>query len=458
VKRIRVSPWTASLFGLLLVSACWIRSAAAEVLLVERNGWEIFTDGRVGAFASVAVGKDIPVIPAPPAPNPAPPSVQVGIFASDAEQDDASQNILASRLRSGLMPNIFAIGLRRQLSETTRLRGYVALWASADTNRVKYTKSAFDVRQGYMQIEGRWGSFLAGRAMALFSRGNFEIDYLYQHGYGLGHPCKIDSSGEESGFTGGGTCGHMGFGVLHPGYDSGLAYATPSLGGLQLTVGIYDPVGSGNLLPRTPYPRPEGELAFVRKLGALGMIKLFASGMWQRSQTVIPDPANPMANTLVSKDAYGLAGGGRLEVGALRLGIGVFTGKGLGTHIALNATNDLTTLNRTTFNYRQSRGIYGAIAGVFGRYMVNAGFGTVRVYQLTEDVAPAGQTPLAPLPKQQYGISVGFNVRLSEVLVFDIDYFRAHSQWYDFTDPATNAVNTPTQVMNFVSSGLTVLW
>lgn len=474
VKRIRVSHWAASLACLGLASFSWIKTASAEITLLEKDGWQIFTEGRVGAFGSVAFGQDVP---SPVSPDPAFPArpLLVGTFGSDNEQTDLSGNTLAFRLRSGMMPNILAFGFRKELSETTTVRGYISLWASADTNRVKYTKSAFDVRQGFLELEGNWGSLLAGRALALFARGNWEIDYLYQHGYGFGHPCKIDSSGEEAGFTGGGTCGQIGFGVLHPGYDAGIAYATPSLGGLKVTLGVYDPVGSQQVLPRTPYPRPEGEVAFQKKLGDLGLIRVFASGMWQRSQMVVvsTDPTTMMmSDVLIDRDAYGFAGGARLELGPLRIGGSGFRGKGLGTHFALNLRNDPTTLHRSQqggscngpndCRYRTTDGFHGAIAGVFGRLMINAGFGMTRIYRLAEDsvhVDPNDMSDPSPwvVPRYQYGVSAGINVRLSESLVFDIDYFRAHSAWYDDAD-MNRVIPGQTQDMNVLSSGLVLVW
>jgi hypothetical protein len=431
---------TASLAGLLLASLPAARHAAAEVVLLDKGGWQVFTEGRVGAFASEAFGQGIPAPADPGRP------LVVGIFGSPNAQEDTANDVLAFRLRSGMMPNILAFGFRKRINEDTTLNGYISLWASADTNRVKYTKSAFDVRQGFLTVDGRWGTLLAGRALSLFARGNYEIDYLYQHGYGFGHPCRLDSTGEEAGFNGGGTCGQIGFGVLHPGYDAGVSYATPSLGGLRLTVGFYDPIGNQQTLPRTPYPRPEAELSFERKFG-IGMIKLFASGFWQRSQKLIaPDPTNPMVEALINRDAYGFAGGGRLEIGPLRVGASGFRGKGIGTHFALNGTNDLTTFNSTTFNYRTTEGFYGAIAGVFGRFMVNAGFGMTRVHLLSPDDDPSISTQT--LPRQQYGISAGINVRISEQLIYDLDFFRAHSEWYD----------NGSQDINFISSGLVLIW
>ena len=42
----------------LLACLSFAEGAAAEVTLVEKDGWTFFADGRVGAFLSVATGAD----------------------------------------------------------------------------------------------------------------------------------------------------------------------------------------------------------------------------------------------------------------------------------------------------------------------------------------------------------------------------------------------------------------
>jgi hypothetical protein len=121
--------------------------------------------------------------------------------------------------------------------------------------RRKYREVFPDVREGYLRLEGPWGALVVGRALTLFSRGATEIDFLYGHGYGVGNPAGFDNHGPAG--------GHVGFGVLASGFGAGVAYATPSLGGLQLTVGYYDPnTLAGLSWERTKWGRPEAELTY----------------------------------------------------------------------------------------------------------------------------------------------------------------------------------------------------
>jgi hypothetical protein len=197
--------------------------------------------------------------------------------------------------------------------------------------------------------------------------------------------------------------------------------------------------------------------------------------MWQRSQMVVvaTDPTTmTMSNVLIDRDAYGFAGGARLELGPLRIGGSAFRGKGLGTHFALNSRYDPTTLHLTQqgatcsgpndCRYRTTDGFHGAIAGVFGRFMVNAGFGMTRIFLLPEDSVhtdPVTMSDPSPwvVPRYQYGISAGINVRISEQLIWDLDYFRAHSVWNSDAD-MTRTIPGVKQDMNIVSSGLVLVW
>src|SRR5262249_33639961 len=157
----------------------------------------------------------------------------------------------ASRVRSGFLPNILGIGLRKQLTDRTKLDVFISTWAAAETiNRRTFHPNNPDVREAYARFEGPFGSVLVGRALSLFSRGEVEIDFLYGHGYGVGNPAGFDEQGPSA--------GHIGYGVIAPVFVSGVVYATPKIHGLQLTAGYYDPATTlGLYLGRTKYGRPE---------------------------------------------------------------------------------------------------------------------------------------------------------------------------------------------------------
>ena len=79
-----------------------------------------------------------------------------------------------------------------------------------------------------MRVTSFWGSLTAGRTLTLFSRGATEITYLYGYRYGLGFPGTVSDFSQS-------TAGSVGFGVLGNGFGAGLVYATPVMGGLQIS-------------------------------------------------------------------------------------------------------------------------------------------------------------------------------------------------------------------------------
>src|SRR5207253_3099948 len=142
--------------------------------------------------------------------------------------------IEGSRVRSGFVGNVLAFGVRHDVTAYTKATAYIATWHEIETEaRRKYREDFPDVREGYLRLDGPWGSLLVGRALTLFSRGATEIDFLYGHRYGVGNPAGFDANGPSG--------GHVGYGVIANGFGAGIMYATPSFHGLMLTAGFYDP-------------------------------------------------------------------------------------------------------------------------------------------------------------------------------------------------------------------------
>jgi hypothetical protein len=414
----------------------WPRVAQAEIEIAEQKGWTLSMDGRFNAFLSYGFGDGYPS-PADPAGSIA----QGSGLRGEPGLEDGSNKIQSFRVRSGFLGNILGFGIKKHLNDDTTLRGYMAIWSTIETNHTRYVPISADVREGYMKIEGPWGSVLAGRALGLFSRGSVEIDFSYAHGYGLGYPCNVDKWGP--------TCGHIGFGVLFPFFASGVVYATPSLAGLTLTTGVYDPVVMAGKWDRTGLPRVEGELAFDTALGTMGKAHVFATGVWQKLGRLNSDQ---------STEATGGAGGARFELGPVRIGGAAHYGKGLGFFYALenSPASFYTALGseppEVDGTLRTFDGFYAQGAVVLGRVDLAVGYGLARVRMLDldrnrQDCSDPNRSCYS-LPKQQAGISAGAFYHIDENLVFGLDFFRADFAWYQGEK----------QGVNFVNAGLTMPW
>jgi hypothetical protein len=462
----------------LSIAACLLRArtASAEITLIDADGWTVTTDGRINAFVSQGIGDDFPA----PNPNPFTVTDAMGMtkpgpthevnsangFASLFYQNGRVDSYNATRFRNGFVGGILAFGVKRKVSESTSAKGYIALWGMTQTvsrDRTNdFASSAdfapakgFDVREGWVALDGPWGTFTAGRMLALFGRISTEIDFNYGHNYGLGFPCgdKGDSP----------ACGHIGTGVMFPGFGAGFLYSTPSFGGLQFHAALFDPVRILGGWNRASIARPEGAISFQKQLSPTVMLKLQGEALYQVLAFEGQDTTDGV---------WGVSAGGRLEVGPLRLGASVFRGKGLGQYYAVQ--NSAVSFSQFSSNHdiRYFTGLYGQTALVLGPMQVSAGVGRVSIDQLYVDQFDYGLSNA----KDQWGVSAAFYYNVTDNFVLGLDYFRFQADWYGApyytaelanTDPNTGQPQKgPTvgylpaekQVINFINAGATFHW
>ncbi|MES1206356.1 MAG: porin [Pseudomonadota bacterium] len=389
--------------------------------------WEFFTTGRVNAFLSYGFGDANPLPLTPGVTIPPGGGLSVGNDSMPRFGPDGMQvqgTFTSMRLRSGFVPNVFGLGLRRQLSERTQLKVFVAFWATIESEGQRKTQQIYtDAREGYVKVEGPWGSLLAGRALDLFSRGATENDFLYGHGFSLGFPGNIDSNGP--------TAGLISFGVMAAFFAPGLVYATPSLGGLQLTAGVYDATPLPGGYEATRYARPEGELTYDWK-GKSAKLHLFFNAMYQ---DVYRSGSNNKAT------AHGLGYGGRVEVGPVHLGVAGHRGPGLGLAYALQPGAVSVS---ETFELRTFDGYSGLLQFVTSRFDFNVGAGMSRCFLLETD----RMNPITSILDRQIGYSAAIVFHQSENLHFSIDFLRGDARWS----------LGEKQVFNFVNTGVVATW
>lgn len=427
----------------------------AEVTIAEAKGFTFFTDGRINTFASLGFGDEFPT--ATPNTDGGPPHSPVGETAlyaqgQNSDQDDSKGKYFAVRGRNGFMGTVLALGMKKDVTPTTKIKGYIALWGHAESfNRDRSNFSDFDVRQGYMELNGPWGDLVAGRSLGLFGRMSTDIDFNYGHNFGLGYPCG-DAQGP--------TCGHIGTGVMFPGFAAGFQYSTPSLGGLKLHAGVYDPVRLLGAWNRAAIARPEGAVSFETKFGKTGMFKLQAEGMVQPLSRLEVDMAGN--KSLRSENVWGAAGGARLEYSVLRFGAAAFRGKGLGQYYALQ--NSPVVFSPATYDIRSFTGLYAQAAVVLEKVQFSAGAGRVSVDLLPADKVDATLSNA----KSQTGISAAVYYHLTEALVLGLDYFRFQADWYGAPRSTVDAagatqilpgfLKAEKQVVTYINAGATFHW
>jgi hypothetical protein len=437
--RARPRPWLVVLIA--AVSAgVWPAAARAEVKVVHNSDWSVTLDGRVNSFLSLARGSAIP-------------KNEQNYTGLDDEATPDGQ-IASARVRTGFIESLFGVELTRQLSEDTSVRVRVGMWILAASQRSWGDEPAMDARDVFFKLDGPWGSLLGGRAMSLYSRGNILLDYEIEHNYGLGHPCAVK-------VVSGGACGHSGFGILFPGFHSGLVYSTPTVGGFQLSAGLFDPAQlAEGAYRRTPLPRVEAEAT----LAPSKHFRVFASGLWQAlsRNNMETDAMGNTTNTTQDVNAAGVAYGVFMSGGPLAVGASGYYGQGLGLYTPLE---DNPINIAASGALRKQDGYYGAASLTFNDTRVAGGVGISRLH-----ADPSDPNPTLPgmgnviTPKQQVGFSAGlYQGAFNKTVFFAVEYFRSITTWFDRGDPdpvdptATDIIR-PRQAVNFFNAGATVVW
>jgi hypothetical protein len=423
---------------LFLAALTYPRPAAAETLLLHDETWQIFTDGRVGAFASWALGDGLPQPTYMLGPNNATVVQQVtgGGWSWPSEKQQHSdpafpQQIIFSqgkvnqlRIRSGYAGLVLGFGVRNDLSPTTRVVGYFQLWAYTETvDQVGDRINSPDVRQGFAEIQGPWGSLRAGRTRPLFSRAAAEIllDYGYRWSVGYTPPGTSFPTPAEW-------------------FAAGLVYSTPPtpLRGLTLSIGAFDPIVPGIIgITRSKYASLEGELVFEHRFGSRSRVLLFANALVQK---VYKDgycpPESPASPSPCDGTLAGVGYGGRLEIGRVHLAFAGHRSVGIEPDYlpeVVDAEVDQLGNLRTLDGYS----VRGEV--LLGRFDVFGGANIARVFptasdnqrmQQPTDTTGQNEIDLYSLIKNQTGIDVGVVYGLTGGLYFDLDYSRIQADWY----------------------------
>jgi len=420
------------------------REAAAEIPVVKANGWDLSIDGRLNTFISFSQGD------AQPTP--------IATWTGVEDRNAGGDSIMMTRVRSGFITNVLGFNLVKQLSPDLKVTGRFATWVVAAQSRNKTDNPSLDAREVYIKIEGPWGGLLAGRNLSLFERGAIMLDYDIEHAYGLGHPCAVRSSG-------GGACGHAGHGLLFPSFNAGIVYNTPDLAGFQVSVGAYDPAAiSERNYERTPLPRIEAELTY--KLP--NVFHVFADALWQRignNDPITDAMGNPVLDgggkpVQQNVDAMGVAAGLGLTLGPFQAGGAFYSGKGLGLYVPMENSPLFSDEKKVL---RPSQGFVGMASLTFGDTKIAGGAGVSQLKMtktLNPDGTPLESEPFAKLtfPKQQLGVSAGLYQSFSKTIIVALEYFRGQYDWYDTVDATSMATVHNKQGVNFINTGVTLVW
>jgi len=410
-----------SALAALAVGLVATRQASAEVTLVKSDPWEVYTSGRVNVFFGLAVGQGMPKGQLRGG------GVESAIDEEPSTDPNGQGKLLKMRVHSGFVPNVLSVGVRRKMGEST-LRAQLSIWGTLETlSQRKFEAVAADFREGFLEADGAWGTFTAGRFGSLFSRGITETDFMYGHGYGVGFwGGTVGQPGPAAGL--------IGFGVLANSFSPGMMYTTPKLGGVRLALGIFDPVSMAGSWDGSRTARPEAELTYdLGSPDSFFKLHLYANGAYQK-----------VYQGALDSTVRGVGGGFRTEVGHFHLGAGGHTGKGLGLYYALEGSPADTLGQGLPFRTADGYSIFAQY--VLGALDLNASFGQSRIHLVDLDLQP-DRADLHPI-KTQTGIAAGVVYHLNESFHLDLDYLRAQFRWYGGSK----------QDLNYINTGATLTW
>jgi predicted porin len=393
--------------------------ARAAITLYDKEAWTVSIGGRAQGFYSFASGDAQPV---------GEPAFLIG-EQGFAATPDGEGKFVTSRLRGGWGGCMFGLNVTNQITPRLKVTGRLSFWFAVEGDQSKGATNddgSFDVRQGFVKLEGPFGGVLLGRNLGLHSRGSLMMDsFLSADEFGVGSPCNITGLGL--------TCGQVGYGVLQPWFNAGIAYNTPEWHGFQLTVGAYDPrridapAMGAPAYGRTPLPRFESEALQHLALRILN-VDLFLNGMWQKAgRTGGPAPGVPDA-----VNAYGVGYGVRLGILGLQLGFAGGYDRGGGMYIPLGDVSiDTTGHLRDVFTY------YGQAMYTVGNVGLTAGAGTAIMHSTAADDAD----PMSSLIKSHLGINGGVLYHLGPVVLV-AQYFRMRHEWHRGQHQTANVFST----------------
>jgi hypothetical protein len=237
---------------------------------------------------------------------------------------------------------------------------------------------------------------------------------------------------------------------MFPSRHAQLGYATPEIGGVQLSVAALDPAMIDQFWNRTILPRFEGELTFHQVMQERDVgkdeINVWANGMTQmigRTGEVPPnaavgDPGIPADSV---RSAWGVGGGAWGRIVGFGIGAMGWFGSGLGTAWPLgNTAIDATGHLRTHFGY------LAAANYRISKIEVAAFYGSVNVKDTAWDRSPTNPLKISVI-KEVRGIGGKIAYHM-EPVVFSIDGMNLHYEW----------AHGEVQTANTISGGLLAEW
>lgn len=267
----------------------------------------------------------------------------------------------SSAVRNGLLPGFLKVEV------STKQEGWdigaffgmypginSAAWGALGANNggqpTALATAGIDFRQTYLTFgKPTVGTFKIGRDIGLFGSEAILNDIT------------LLSSGTPGGNVAPGntTLGRIGVGYIYTDFQPQITYTSPSFGGVQASVGVFQPLSSlTGPAQENSQPGFQGKITYDATLGGIGL-RAWAGGVTQRHNEI----------TGQSYTGQGLDFGGKVTAGPITAVGYYYTAKGLGTTVlGLHDTDGFG-------NARKSDGFYLQALASFGKFAVGGSYG-----------------------------------------------------------------------------------
>jgi hypothetical protein len=393
--------------------------AQAAFTVGGENGWQLSTDGIVNIFGAYQ------------STSPVPDTAHFSFLGNAANPTEWDQKF---GVRVGLLPSIIALNVKAPTVNGIESNVRVGFYPNVQNGSERRfdTSPNIDNREFFYTAKGKFGEFLAGRALNLFQGQNILNDMtLFTAGV-------VDMSNSH----GGTSLGHIGYGYLYTNFGPQFRYTTPDFGGFKVAFEIGEPyrIDSAAHTKKTDTPRFETELSYATTFKG-GSVHAWLEGLLQNA-TRYPNAYGKESNTSV-----GIAPGFNVAFGPVGVMASGYYGKGLGMISA------------------QDGGTWGP-DGVdqFGNDRTNWGFLVQTTYQVTDSIrlalnygdnrsnrtdqeastgtyfGDASQGGGVAVKKSQEALVAQINYNLNKFTQFTLEYIWAQDVWQDNQKQRSNQV------------------
>jgi hypothetical protein len=283
-----------------------------------------------------------------------------------------------SSIRNGLLPGFLKVditttqggwdvGAHFGMYPGINSANYGALGANNGGQPTALGTAGVDFRQTYLTVGRKgFGELKIGRDIGLFGSDAILNDItLLASGSPGGNVAPSNT-----------TLGRIGIGYIYTDFQPQITYTTPSLAGLQLAVGIFQPLESlTGPAQANSQPGFQAKVTYDTKIDGIGL-HAWVSGITQKHDIV----------TGGSYTGQGIDFGGKVSAGPVQLVGYYYTASGLGTTVLNDMDTDLYG------NTRDSNGYYAQALVTLGKITIAGSYGASLLHYANADDALANPT------------------------------------------------------------------